>query len=109
MRLDDILANSDARDSIGLIWVDIQGHEGHLLAGAKNTVGKKIPMVCEFWPYAMQRAGTTREQFLELASQSFTGYFHIKTGPPERAPIDTLHHLFDEYRRPREMGTVLFV
>jgi FkbM family methyltransferase len=109
MRLDDFLANSDVRDSIGLIWVDIQGHEGHLLAGARNTIGKKVPLVCEFWPYAMNRAGTSKEQFLELAAELFTGYFHIQSGPSEWAPINTLHRLFDEYRQPREMGTVLFV
>jgi FkbM family methyltransferase len=109
MRLDDFLADSDVRDSIGLIWVDIQGHEGHLLAGAGNTIRKKIPLVCEFWPYAMNRAGTSKDQFLELATELFTGYFHIRSGQPEWESINTLHRLFDEYRQPREMGTVLFV
>jgi FkbM family methyltransferase len=109
MKLDDLLSNSDQRESIGLIWVDIQGHEGHLFAGAKDTIKKKIPLVCEFWPYAMNRAGISKDQFLELATELFTGYFHILSGQPEWAPIDTLHHLFVEYRQPREMGTVLFV
>jgi FkbM family methyltransferase len=109
MRLDDFLADSDVRDSIGLIWVDIQGHEGHLLAGARNTIRKKVPLVCEFWPYAMNRAGTSKDQFLELAKELFTGYFHIQSGQPKWVSINDLHRLFDEYRKPREMGTVLFV
>ncbi len=109
MKLDDFLAESALRDSIGLIWVDIQGYEGHLFAGAKKTIGKKIPMVCEFWPYAMNRAGTSKDQFIELARELFTGFFHIKSEKPEWEALDALPRLFDEYRQPREMSTVLFV
>jgi FkbM family methyltransferase len=111
MKLDDAFsANPDARDSVGLAWVDVQGHEGHFLKGARETIRKKIPVAIEFWPYAMERAGTSKEEFLELARDYFTGYFHITAaGAKQWSAIENLHGLFDVYRQPREMGTVLFV
>jgi hypothetical protein len=111
MRLDDLFsANPDDRNSIGLAWVDIQGHEGHFFKGARQTISKKIPVVCEFWPYAMERAGTSKEEFMELAREMFSGYFCITADRlPEWSAIDHLSRLFDIYRLPREMGTVLFV
>lgn len=111
MRLDDFVrAHPSLRESIGLIWVDIQGHEGHFLSGAGETIRQGIPVVMEFWPYAMIRAGTSEEQFVELARGLFTGYFNItSSGRPEFAPIETLLELFGRFSHPREMGTVLFV
>ncbi len=111
MKLDDIMAlDPGTRDSIGLVWADIQGHEGHFLIGARDTLAKGIPVVCEFWPYAMERAGTPREQFVELAQQLFRGFFQITPGRlSEYEDIKALDRLFDAYARPRQMGTVLFV
>jgi len=111
MRLDDLFsANPNARDSIGLAWVDIQGHEGHFLKGARDTIRRRVPVVCEFWPYAMDRAGTSKDEFIGLAKDLFTGCYHITANkPPEWSAIENLNRLFDEYRLPREMGTVLFV
>jgi FkbM family methyltransferase len=110
MKLDDLMArNPGIQDSIGLAWVDIQGHEGHFLMGARNTLGKRFPVVCEFWPYAMQRAGTSRDRFVKLAEDLFAGFFHIAPDLiSEWKDIKALDGLFDEYSRPREMGTVLF-
>jgi FkbM family methyltransferase len=42
---------------IGLVWMDTQGHEGHVLAGAKRLTGANVPVLMEYWPYALDRAG----------------------------------------------------
>lgn len=39
-----------------LIWIDTQGYEGHVLAGARDTLRKRPPVVIEFWPSALSRA-----------------------------------------------------
>lgn len=46
---------------VGLVWIDTQGHEGQVLAGASSlrTAGS-IPWVCEFWPYALKRSAGYR-------------------------------------------------
>jgi FkbM family methyltransferase len=38
-----------------LIWVDAQGHEAQILAGARTL--RHVPIVVEFWPYGLRRAG----------------------------------------------------
>ena len=41
-----------------LIWMDTQGYEGHILAGAQGALAGRIPLVIEFWPYGMNRASS---------------------------------------------------
>ncbi len=44
-------------DEVGLAWVDTQGHEAHVLAGATCLREARIPAYVEYWPYALSRAG----------------------------------------------------
>lgn len=55
-RLDNY-ANEFSKDTT-LIWIDTQGFEGHVFAGAGNVIGKQIPVVMEFWPYALKRSNS---------------------------------------------------
>lgn len=56
-RLDDQLAGHhvDVAD-VGLLWIDAQGHEAHILAGAPRVVRSDIPLVLEYWPYGLRRS-----------------------------------------------------
>jgi FkbM family methyltransferase len=68
--LRDALAQASVRtEEIGLVWVDTQGHEGQVLAGAGDLPGK-APWVMEYWPYGLRRA-----QGLDLFHQFVTQYF----------------------------------
>jgi FkbM family methyltransferase len=51
---DSMIGEVDPGDS--LIWIDTQGFEGHVLSGARRALSRRVPLVIEFWPYAMQRA-----------------------------------------------------
>lgn len=53
-RLDDLDLDLDA---LGVVWMDTQGHEGHVLAGASRLLDSDVPVVIEYWPYALERAG----------------------------------------------------
>jgi FkbM family methyltransferase len=58
LRLDGLL--DDGRvdpDRLGLLWIDAQGHEGQVLAGAPRLLDLGVPVVTEFWPYGLRRAG----------------------------------------------------
>ena len=56
-RFDDV-----ARDlpidlsQVGVVWMDVQGHEGHVLAGASSLLASDIPVAIEYWPYGLRRA-----------------------------------------------------
>ncbi|MDQ7783789.1 MAG: FkbM family methyltransferase [Desulfomonilaceae bacterium] len=46
-----------AVDDVDLSWLDTQGYEGNVLAGAESLLNRRVPMVVEFWPYALERVG----------------------------------------------------
>ena len=40
-----------------LVWIDTQGHEGHVLFGAEQLRASGCPIAVEFWPYGLNRSG----------------------------------------------------
>lgn len=54
----------------GLVWVDAQGHDGKILAGAARLAGAGIPVVVEYWPKGLAEQGC-----LELFEQVVAGRF----------------------------------
>jgi FkbM family methyltransferase len=63
--------------SVQAIKMDIQGYEGHALAGMLDTLQRNpdVALVTEFWPSSMRRAGTEPHAFLdELRSLGFAGW-----------------------------------
>jgi FkbM family methyltransferase len=71
----ETLDNLDAEFQLGvgagtLCWIDTQGHEGHVLAGAKGLLerGTLQYVVCEFWPYGLERSGG-KEKFFDFLSR----------------------------------------
>jgi FkbM family methyltransferase len=51
-------AYGTAFDEGTLLWIDTQGHEGHVLAGAGDLFRRERRpfVVIEFWPYGLERA-----------------------------------------------------
>jgi hypothetical protein len=39
------------------LWIDVQGYEGFVLDGGRETLRYNPPLVMEFWPYALERSG----------------------------------------------------
>lgn len=47
-RLDDLLAREGvAPADVGLVWIDVEGHEDHVLAGAAALLAARVPLVVE--------------------------------------------------------------
>ena len=112
--LDELLAEQgvNARD-VRLAWVDIQGHEGFFLDGARATLagggGGGAPVVSEFWPYGILRSGMTRAEYGRIAGELFTHFYHLHDSAAEKLPIAMIDSLFDMYPAPKEMCEVIFV
>jgi FkbM family methyltransferase len=71
-----------------LIWMDTQGYEGYILAGATKALMRHTPLVIEFWPYGMVRSGSyllLKESILNAGYKSFynldAGAFPIPMSP----------------------------
>jgi FkbM family methyltransferase len=109
-RFDSIAATEKLPlEEAGLVWVDIQGHEGHFLRGAQSLLRHEVPIVTEFWPYAIERSGMSVEEYTSVVSSNFSRYVHLLKDRHESRPISAFSELFDIYRKPREMGTIMLL
>jgi FkbM family methyltransferase len=74
----DSLASDGMLDSgnVTFLWIDAQGHEGHVLRGASSLTERGVPVVAEFFPEMMDRHGGLG-YFMEVASERYTHYVHL--------------------------------
>jgi FkbM family methyltransferase len=63
-RFDDVIAELDP--ATALVWLEAQGFEGFILEGAKKAVDHRVPVMTEFCPYMVARAGAY-EAFVSAA------------------------------------------
>jgi len=90
-RLDDLLVECgiEPRD-VGLLWMDIQGHEPHVLQGAEKLLAGGAAVVTELWPYGLRRAGVAPEAFVEYLAARFECYYDLGTAEPAARPMGQL-------------------
>lgn len=96
-RLDDLLADTHVSpEEVGLVWMDVEGHESHVLAGCPSLLARSVPMAIEFSPHHLDRAGGL-ELLLEQLASSYT---HVSDlGREAQAPLDAtrLEPLVEQY------------
>lgn len=77
--LDELLNSSKLSDFEfpipSLLWIDIQGYEGHVFEGGKNFLKSEIPVISEIWPYGLLRSGYSLDQFTSLVSETWDEYW----------------------------------
>ncbi|VAX10269.1 hypothetical protein MNBD_GAMMA25-43 [hydrothermal vent metagenome] len=78
-KFDDFLIEHEEieQSDIRLIWMDIQGHEMKFISGARQFLLKhpQIPVMMEFWPYAILRSGVTKMEFSEVLGSIFNKFY----------------------------------
>ncbi|MDW3096129.1 MAG: FkbM family methyltransferase [Gammaproteobacteria bacterium] len=87
--LQKIKVKSESLDSIFdasveknvLVWMDTQGYEGYVLAGASSTISKKIPLVIEFWPFGMLRTKSYVYLKKTLLDGGYTKFYLLDDEP----------------------------
>jgi FkbM family methyltransferase len=80
---------------LSLIWMDVQGFEGHVLAGGARTIREGVPVVAEFWPYGIRRSGMDRDRFCRIVESLFRELV-VLGGDPIARPIGELQVMFDQ-------------
>ena len=95
--LDEELARLgvEPRD-VGLLWVDVQGHEPSVLRGAGRLLAAGVPTVIEFHPQMLRDAGTL-EAFLDMIVSSFTRYVDLRHAGQEAVLTAELAELAESY------------
>jgi len=110
LRLDDVLAEEGiAPADVGLLWVDTQGHEAQVLAGASVLLAAGVPACVEYWPYGLRRADGL-DRLHRIIRQSFTRFVDLRAVPggvPAAASVDDLDRLRAVYRAERYTDLLL--
>ena len=70
IRLDNLLDRllESFTRKIAVVWVDVQGCEGHEFLGARKLLSKGVPVISGIWPYGIVRAGMSQEEFCDIAT-----------------------------------------
>lgn len=98
--LDHYFADESA--SVDAVWVDIQGHEAHAFRGGRTFLKRGIPVITEFWPYGIDRAGISPQEYAGILSQSFQHFWVVGDSNFQGAPIADVAMLFEAYSGPRQ-------
>ena len=103
--LDELCSDLDAQDA--LIWIDTQGYEGFVLEGGKACLSKKIPLVMEFWPYAMRQACSYESLKKALISAGYKRLINL--GSLEETTLDeaSIDALYQSFKKDRAFTDIL--
>ena len=91
LTLDSIVGDPAA---VGLVWVDAQGHEAHVLAGAERLAA--VPWVIEYWPYGLHAAGTL-DRLHGLVAERFSRFVDLRAVSEPRPAVEVAS-LAERYR-----------
>ena len=87
-RLDTLLRDcSLPPHEIGLAWIDTQGHEAHVLSGAPSLLAAGVPIVAEFWPYGLARAGNY-QRLRDMLAASGKRIYDLRQSIAEDRPAE---------------------
>lgn len=73
--------------SLGVVWVDTQGHEAQVLAGAQSLLASEVPVVIEYWPYGLRRADGL-EQLHEIVASHFQTVVDLRASAAKGRPVE---------------------
>ena len=68
--LDHVLRDYDLSECF--LFMDTQGHEGHILSGALKLIDASVPIVTEFWPYGLKRSNGLDMFYKALSASKYT-------------------------------------
>jgi FkbM family methyltransferase len=70
-------------DLAGMLWIDAEGHEGHILDGAGSLVDVGLPIVLEFDPEVLERRGDSG-MVHEVAERCYTHFVDLRRQEPDQ-------------------------
>ena len=74
--LNDYLSGTDLNDCF--LFADVQGMEGHLLAGATNLIKAKVPIVTSFCPYSLRRSEGLEKFYSSFAEADYSHLYDLR-------------------------------
>lgn len=71
-----------------LVWIDTQGYEGFVLAGARIILSKQVPICLEFWPFGLDQTNC-KVQLIDIIVNAGYSYFIDLRYPDRKVQITT--------------------
>jgi FkbM family methyltransferase len=96
--LDELVAGGRLEaESVGLLWLDIQGHEFEALEGGRTLLGRAIPIVMELDQRQIGRAQI--HALRDLLGEQYTSVVDLSRtrGKPDAQPLSALEQIADRH------------
>jgi FkbM family methyltransferase len=88
--LDGLVESGDIdKTRVGMVWIDAEGHEGHIFQGAAKLLEDGVPVVFEFNPVGLDERGD-RSLINAVAQDSYTHFVDARRRDADR-PRFELH------------------
>ncbi len=77
-RLDSLIESGELDPArIGLLWIDAQGHDPYVLAGARAALEEGVPVVVEYWPKGLTASGGF-DLFEKLITENYSSVVDLR-------------------------------
>lgn len=73
--------------AVGVVWIDTQGHEAHVLTGAESLLASDVPVVLEYWPYGLRRAAGI-ERLHSLIGRHYSTVVDLRASAERSRPVE---------------------
>jgi len=113
VKLDEVMTSSESvlADKVSLVWMDIQGHEGKFLNGAKEffKTHRNVPVAMEFWPYGIRRSGMTKDEFCAVVKELFKKFYILDEQEPVLRDVNNIEAYFEHFNAPDSGAHLILV
>ncbi len=70
VRVEDVLAECGVEERVGLLWIDVEGHELHVMRGLERLLARGVPIAFEHAP--KRHSDESKREMTALLSTSYT-------------------------------------
>lgn len=64
-------------DGTGMLWIDCEGHDAHVLAGATRLLAKGVPVILEISPAKLEKQGG-KDLLIETANAHYSSFIDLR-------------------------------
>jgi FkbM family methyltransferase len=92
VRAEDALAELEiSAERIGLIWIDVEGHEPPVIQGLGKLLARKVPLAFEFAP--QRYTSQAKHELVHLLARHYSTMCSLSAAAGQGAPIDSLANI----------------
>ncbi len=89
VRIEDALAElAVSPERIGLVWIDVEGHERQVIEGLGALLARKVPIAFEYGP--QRYSSEMRHALANMLGRHYSTLHSLSAPPDQRAPIAAL-------------------